>query len=235
MASKNIDRVYTVIKANPVRVKPNWKTKKIKTLPVGSQFMATKIDGYYLYIPTLDGWALWMDSKGNKYVKLKSNNEITTAVKFLSSLKTVANKFIKGGVKYDANKAKKSLSDILKYKKTNCATYVSAALQEIKVLPTGKYIWLSNAIHGDKAAITAIKKKAKITYPKTTWKNAGLKKGDICGFTNSPHTQVYAGKDASGNPLWYSCGGSDIKAKNLGPKRKSGYEKKKVMVKIRLK
>lgn len=235
MASKNIDRTYTVIKADPVRKKPNWKTTKIKTLAVGSQFTATKIDGYYLYIPTLNGWALWKDSKGNKYVTLKSDNEITTAVKFIKSLKNVANQFIKNGVKYDANKAKKSLKDILKYKKTNCATYVSSALQEIKVLPTGKYIWLSSSIHGDSAAIKAIKKKAKITYPKTTWKNAGLKKGDICGFTNSAHTQVFAGKDTNGNALWYSCGGSDIKAKNLGPKRKANYDKKKVMVKIRLK
>ena len=233
MAVKTINRTYKVIRANPVRVKPNWKTKKIKTLAVGTKVTATKLDGYYIYVPSLKGWALWMDSKGQKYVSLVSVN--TTADKFITSLKTVAKKFISGGVKYSANGAKKSLAAILKYKKTNCATYVSAALQEIGVLPKGKYFWLSTAIHGDKAAISAIKKKAKITYPKTTWKKAGLKKGDICGFANSAHTQVYAGTSSSGYPLWYSCGGSDIKEKNLGAKRKKSYESRKIYVKIRLK
>lgn len=235
MAVKKINRTYKVIRANPVRVKPNWKSKKLKTLAVGTKVTATKLDGYYIYVPSLKGWALWMDSKGQKYVSLVSNNATTTADKFISSLKTVAKKFISGGVKYDANHARKSLKDILKYKKTNCATYVSVALQEIGILPKGKYIWLSTGIHGDKAAITAIKKKATITYPKKTWKNAGLKKGDICGFSNKPHTQVYAGKSKSGYPLWYSCGGSDISAKNLGPKRKKSYENRKIYVKIRLK
>lgn len=234
MSVKKINRTYKVIRANPVRVKPNWKTKKIKTLAVGTKVTATKLDGYYIYIPSLKGWALWMDSKGQKYVSLVSNND-SIADKFITSLKTVANKFIKGGVKYDANHAKKSLSAILKYKKTNCATYVSVALQEIGILPKGKYFWLNTSIHGDKAAINAIKKKAKITYPKKTWKNASLKKGDICGFANSAHTQVYAGKSSSGYPLWYSSGGSDIKAKNLGPKRKKSYESRKIYVKIRLK
>jgi hypothetical protein len=235
MAAKTINRTYKVTRADPVRTKANWKSKKLRTLAVGTKFTATKIDGYYLYVPAYKGWTLWKDSKGQKYVTLISNNQTTTASKLLTKLKEVAKKFIAGGVKYSANGAKKSLAAILKYKKTNCATYVSAALQEIGILPKGKYIWLSTSIHGDKAAITAIKKKAKITYPKTTWKNAGLKKGDICGFANKPHTQVYAGKSKSGYPLWYSCGGSDISAKNLGPKRKKSYESRKIYVRIRLK
>ena len=64
---------------------------------------------------------------------------------------------------------------------------------------------------------------------------AKLKKGDICGFANKPHTMVYAGKSKHGYPLWYSAGGSDVKAKNYGPKRKKSYEKRKIYVRIRLK
>ena len=145
----------------------------------------------------------------------------------------MAKKLIRGGVKYNANHAAKSLSAALKNKKTNCATFVSYGLQEIGVLPKGKYIWLDTKIHGSGKAI--IKKKAHVAYPKVRPSKAGLRKGDICGFANKPHTMVYAGKDKKGHMLWYSAGGSDVKPKNLGPKRKKSYENRKVYVRIRLK
>ena len=46
---------------------------------------------------------------------------------------------------------------------------------------------------------------------------------------------VYVGKDKNGHALWYSAGGSDVKPKNLGPKRKQKYENRNVYVRIRLK
>lgn len=233
MAVKKINRTYQIIKADPLRKKANWKSKKLKTLPVGTVVTATKLSGYYIYIPKLKGWTIWKDSKGQRYVKLIKNNTETKADKLIKALESVEQQLIKGGVKYNANHAAKSLASALKTKKTNCATYVSYAFQEIGVLPKGKYIWLSTSIHGDGSSI--IKKKAKVTYPKITWSKAGLKKGDICGFSNKPHTMVYAGKNKAGKPLWYSCGGSDVKAKNLGPKRKASYEKRKIYVRIRLK
>ena len=149
------------------------------------------------------------------------------------ALKTNAAKMIKAHVKYSANHACKSLASALKNKRTNCATFVSFGLQSIGVLPKGKYIWLDTKIHGSGSSI--IRKKAKIAYPRKSWRYAKLKKGDICGFANKPHTMVYAGKSKQGFPLWYSAGGSDVKAKNYGPKRKKSYEKRKIYVRIRLK
>lgn len=233
MASKSINRTYKVIKADPVRVKANWKSKKTKTLAVGTTFTATKINGYYLYVPKLKGWTLWKDSKGVKYVALLKNNSKTKGEKLMDALESVEQSLIKGGVKYNANHAATSLASALKTKKTNCATFVSYGLQKIGVMPKGKYIWLAKGIHGSGTKV--IKKKAKVAYPKKTWKSAGLKKGDICGFANKPHTMVYCGKSSKGYPLWYSCGNSDIKPKNLGPKRKSSYENRKIYVRIRLK
>ena len=101
------------------------------------------------------------------------------------------------------------------------------------MLPNGKYIWLDTKIHGTGKNI--IKKKAKVTYPRKKWRQAKLKPGDICGFANKPHTMVYVGKDKNGHALWYSAGGSDVKPKNLGPKRKQKYENRNVYVRIRLK
>lgn len=178
-------------------------------------------------------WTIWKDSKGHKYVRLVSVPKSTKAKKLLKELKIVAQKLIKAGVKYNANNPCTSLSSALKHKRTNCATFISFGLQEIGILPKGKYIWLDKKIHGTGRNI--IKKKAKIAYPRKKWKQAKLKPGDICGFANKPHTMVYVGKDKNGHALWYSAGGSDVKPKNLGPKRKHKYENRTVYVRIRLK
>lgn len=231
--SRKINRTYIVIKADPLRVKPSYKSKLKKTLSVGTKVHATKIKGYYIYVPALKGWTIWKDSKGRKYVRLVSVPKSTKAKKLLKELKIVAQKLIKAGVKYNANNPCTSLSSALKHKRTNCATFISFGLQEIGILPKGKYIWLDKKIHGTGKNI--IKKKAKIAYPHKKWKQAKLKPGDICGFANKPHTMVYVGKDKNGHALWYSAGGSDVKPKNLGPKRKKKYENRTVYVRIRLK
>lgn len=231
--SKKINRTYVVIKADPLRVKPSYKSKLKKTLAVGTKVHATKIKGYYIYIPALKGWTIWKDSKGQKYVRLVSVPKSTKAKNLLKELEIVAKKLIKAGVKYNANNPCTSLSSALKHKRTNCATFISFGLQGIGILPKGKYIWLDKKIHGTGRNI--IKKKAKIAYPRKKWKQAKLKPGDICGFANKPHTMVYVGKDKNGHALWYSAGGSDVKPKNLGPKRKQKYENRTVYVRIRLK
>ena len=233
MASRSINRTYKVIKADPVRVKPNYKTKLKTTLAVGTTFTATKINGFYVYVPKLKGWTIWKSSKGEKYVKLVSNNDKTKGEKLCDAMKEISAQMLKAKVKYNNNSPCTNLASCLKKKRTNCATFVSYGLQKVGALSTKKYIWLSTKVHGSGAK--AIKKKATVTYPKKTWKSANLRKGDVCGFSNKPHTMVYAGKSKHGYPLWYSCGSSDIKAKNLGAKRKKSYEKRKIYVKIRLK
>ena len=138
--SRKINRTYIVIKADPLRVKPSYKSKLKKTLSVGTKVHATRIKGYYIYVPALKGWTIWKDSKGHKYVRLVSVQKSTKADKLLAALKTNAAKMIKAHVRYSANHACKSLASALKNKRTNCATFVSFGLQSIGVLPKGKYI-----------------------------------------------------------------------------------------------
>ena len=85
--SRKIDRYYKTIKADPVRVKPSYKSKKIKTLDPGKVIHATKINGHYVYVPALKGWTIWKDSKGQKYVRLLKVAPSTKADKLISSLK----------------------------------------------------------------------------------------------------------------------------------------------------
>ena len=231
--AKTIDRTYSVIKADPLRVKPDYKSKKKKTLAVGTKVRATKISGHYIYVPALKGWTIWQDSKGVKYVKLISNNETTKADKLLVSLKKIATELKKHPIKWAKSPGTNTLASTLKKNKINCACYISYGLQDIGILPKKVTFWLNSSVHGKGASY--LKKKGKVTHPKVVPSKAKLKKGDICGFSSGPHTMVYAGKDSNGHMLWYSAGGSDTKPKNYGPKRKSGYEKKKVMTKIRLK
>lgn len=231
--SRKINRTYVVIKADPLRVKPSYKSKRKKTLAVGTKVHATKIKGYYIYVPALKGWTIWKDSKGQKYVRLLKVAPSTKANKLIRSLKEIAGKLKKTPMKWENSPGTSTLAQSLKKHRINCACYVSYGLQDIGVLSKGKTIWLDKKIHGKGA--TQIKKKAKVAYPRKVPAKAGLKKGDICGFAKAPHTMVYAGKDKAGHLLWYSAGGSDVKPKNYGPKRKNHYENKKVMVRIRLK
>lgn len=231
--TKKINRTYVVIKADPVRVKPSYKTKKIATIPVGTKIKATKINGFYVYVPKYKGWTIWKAANGDKYVRLVSKPVSSNADKLISALKSIAVTLKKYPMKWNNSPGVGSLNAAIKKKKINCAAYISFGLQKIGILPKGTTFWLDTKIHGKGAK--RLKSKAHVAYPKKIPKNAGLKKGDICGFANAPHTMVYAGKSKAGYPLWYSAGGSDVRPKNYGAKRKKSYEKKKVMVRIRLK
>lgn len=231
--TRKINRTYSVIKPDPLRVKPSYKSKKKKTLAVGTKVRATRLKGHYIYVPALKGWTIWKDSKGVKYVKLVKNNKQTKATKLLASLKKIAAILKKHPIKWSNSPGTSSLAATLKKNRINCACYISYGLQDIGVLPKNVTFWLDGKVHGKGASY--LRKKGKITHPKVVPSKAKLKKGDICGFAKAPHTMVYAGKDKKGHLLWYSAGGSDTRPKNYGPKRKKAYEKKKVMTKIRLK
>ena len=82
-----------------------------------------------------------------------------------------------------------------------------------------------------KAAIKAIKKIATISYPNKAPAAAGMKRGDICGY--SPHTQVFEGWNKDDEPLWDSWGKSDPGKKM--PRVKDSYTNKKIGIRIRLK
>lgn len=119
----------------------------------------------------------------------------------------------------------------------NCAAYISWGLRKAGILPKGKGIWLGNQAHGN--GVSYLKKKGKITHPNKVWYKCGLQIGDIVGFQwgeagdNKVHTMVLL-RFSGGYPVWATCGGSDIKAKDLSRRRKA-YEKRAVKTLIRLK
>lgn len=159
----------------------------------------------------------------------------TTAQKLVAKLEEMETEMRKLGFRYSntGSNLASTWADAKKKKYTNCATYVSWALQEIGVLSAGDLFYCKNRKVNNQrgAAADHLKAKATITTVNAVPKSAGLQIGDICGYTT--HTQVFAGWDSSGAPLWYTMGGADI-GKDL-PRVRSDYSTRKIEIRIRLK
>lgn len=122
-------------------------------------------------------------------------------------------------------------------KKVNCALYVSWILQKAKILSSKQRIWLGNAVHGSGTA--TMKKKFNISHPNKLPKNIKFHVADVVGYQwgsskkNLVHTMIVLRMDG-GRPVFATCGGSDLKAKDLSRKR-TYYEKKAVKTLCRYK
>lgn len=122
-----------------------------------------------------------------------------------------------------------------KKKTSNCSMAISYSLQVAKVLPKGQFFWINGDKITCKGGLTSAKLKqlATITHPHKSPKKAGLKKGDIVGYKNSPHTMEFAGWNSKGEPLWYSVGPSDIRSGKAHVK--PSYNTKTIYTRIRFK
>lgn len=162
----------------------------------------------------------------------------TNRVNFINALKEYG-AIIEKTFTYSRNKASKSWSAAKSTKRTNCATYVGFCLQKIGILKSGKYVYYQGSgksgLKGNGKSALLKSSKVTVTYPNKVWNACNLVPGDICMFSSGTHTMVYGGKNKSGKPLWYTAGGSDIRAKNVTLVRKTVYEKRKVSCKIHIK
>ena len=150
--------------------------------------------------------------------------------------------------KYEGSWKKNALSwsKAKEKKTTSCSTMVCYCLQKMGLLKPGEYFWINGDNIVCKGGLTEkkIKKFATILHPHKSPKDYKMKKGDICGYANNAHTQIYEGltkkkkdkdgKTIGGNPKWYSTGGNaDIKEGKAHVK--SSYNNKKISTIIRLK
>lgn len=127
---------------------------------------------------------------------------------WFDALNKVANNVEDKGFWYSNSNNSRSYSGALKnHKVTNCARYVSWALQEFKIIDKHTVFWIKKG-GGIGGNASSIRKNSKLTilHPGKRAAKCGLKPGDICGWKNFQHTAVYAGKDSKGNMLWYSAG-----------------------------
>lgn len=147
------------------------------------------------------------------------------------SLDRVAENLEKDGFHYSVNGRKGSYRKSKEKRRvTNCAIYVSWALQDAGIIKKGQVFWIDKggAIRGKRKTCITKNNKLKILHPHKKAKHAGLKKGDICGWDSHIHTAVYAGRDAKGRTLWYSAGRDGGVKKNGKWYFKAGKTKAKV-------
>lgn len=147
------------------------------------------------------------------------------------SLDRVAENLDKDGFHYSVNGGKGTYRKSKETRRvTNCAIYVSWALQDAGIIKKGQVFWIDKggAIRGKRKTCITKNSKLKVLHPHKKAKHAGLKKGDICGWDSHIHTAVYAGKDAKGRTLWYSAGRDGGVNKNGKWYFKAGKTKAKV-------
>lgn len=147
------------------------------------------------------------------------------------SLDRVAENLDKDGFRYSVNGGKGSYRRSKETRRvTNCALYVSWALQDAGIIKKGQVFWIDKggAIRGKRKTCITKNSKLKVLHPHKKAKHAGLKKGDICGWDSHIHTAVYAGRDAKGRTLWYSAGRDGGVKKNGKWYFKAGKTKAKV-------
>lgn len=147
------------------------------------------------------------------------------------SLDRVAENLEKDGFHYSVNGGKGSYRKSKEKRRvTNCAIYVSWALQDAGIIKKGQVFWIDKggAIRGKRKTCITKNNKLKILHPHKKAKHAGLKKGHICGWDSHIHTAVYAGRDAKGRTLWYSAGRDGGVKKNGKWYFKAGKTKAKV-------
>lgn len=147
------------------------------------------------------------------------------------SLDRVAENLEKDGFHYSVNGGKGSYRKSKETRRvTNCAIYVSWALQDAGIIKKGQVFWIDKggAIRGKRKTCITKNSKLKVFHPHKKAKHAGLKKGDICGWDSHIHTAVYAGRDAKGRTLWYSAGRDGGVKKNGKWYFKAGKTKAKV-------
>lgn len=152
-------------------------------------------------------------------------------MQLLNALTTLEKGILKNHFAYNGKATYNSYNKALKGKRqVNCALYITWGLQKIKILPTNRRIWLGDKVNGSGAA--TLKKRCKVYHPNKLPKDTWFHIGDIVGFqwgsakSNKVHTMVLRSFD-NGHPKWATCGGSDLKARDLSRRRKM-YEKKKV-------
>ena len=236
---KPYEKVFKLLEDMNLRKGYSTKTEIIKTIPKGTKVKSSKKKGNWIYVPLLKGWICIKSGEKTylKEVEEKAKKTKTNAEKLCAKMKSQIKEMNDLGFKYKNSGCAKTWTGAKKKGFANCAVTVCYSLQRLSLIPKGMIFWLNGGeirAHSKaerKAAIAALKKIAKIDHPNTAPKDADLKEGDICGY--SPHTQVFAGWNKKGEPLWYSWGTSDP-GKGM-PRVKSSYTNKKIGIRIRLK
>lgn len=148
----------------------------------------------------------------------------------LKAARTMEPKVV-GKMTYNGKATYSTYSASLKGKKqVNCALYVSWILQRAGVLVPKTRIWGGDDLHGNGS--NQIRNKCTVSHPKKWPKHTDIHVADILCYQwgsskeNKVHTMLALRYDG-GRLVYATCGGSDLKAKDLSRKR-TVYDRRKI-------
>lgn len=169
-----------------------------------------------------------------RYLGVEFKCEQLTVLKKARALEPLVVKHLK----YSGKATNVTYSAALKgNKRVNCALYVSWILQRAGILNTHSRIWLGAAVHG--SGKNQLEKKTVVSHPNRKASSMHFHVADVIGFqwgsskANKVHTMIVLRYD-NGRPVYATCGGSDLKAKDLSRKRAT-YDRMKVRTLCRIK
>ena len=219
---------YTVTNSGGINIYPDpeHRQKMIANVKRASQLTATRWKGNQAFFPSMGGWgAISCITMGNRRDIL------------LQNLAEIGAEMARLGYTYSKSNLAATFAKSKADKRTDCAHYVSYAMQKEGLIPYGKCFWLDTEIHGTATSAIKASPVLSVMYPHKLWKNIKLQPGDVCGYgySTGQHTQVFAKYDALGRPLFYTGGTTDVNGGDFGPKRKPWYENEPIDVIIRVK
>lgn len=162
-----------------------------------------------------------------------------TRAKWTYTLVQLGKRMDKANTKYGWDKP---ISEPNTLRECTCVGFVASALQEVNLLPKGDYIHMENGklLGSGWNDIKGHPERFEILHVNASPQKLGskLQVGDICLY-NVPHIMVYAGRNKSGTPIWYSLergkGGMGKPAKLTIAATFGYYSKRKIDYVVRIK
>lgn len=170
--------------------------------------------------------------------------ESANMVRWMSICDNMANNIEKKHFVYSNSSTKSTYrAAAKKRKRSNCALYVSWCLQQYGAFKSGQTIYIrrgSSRIHKNFSSFNS--KKVQVIRVNKRASRVNLKKGDVVLWNSMGHTNIYAGKNSSGERVWYDAGKSATyghhsgsRFANIGKKTQSFLNSKKISYIIRIK
>lgn len=170
--------------------------------------------------------------------------ESANMVRWMSICDNMANNIEKKHFVYSNSSTKSTYRAAAKRRKrSNCALYVSWCLQQYGAFKSGQTIYIrrgSSHIHKNFSRFNS--KKVQVIRVNKRASRVNLKKGDVVLWNSMGHTNIYAGKNSSGERVWYDAGKSATyghhsgsRFANIGKKTQGYLNSKKISYIIRIK
>lgn len=196
----------------------------------------------YIFALALTCSVLFFASMNTYAAETDTQTTNTNLARWLDVCETMANNIEKRKFSYSNHGTRSTYAGAVSSgKKSNCALYVSWCLQEYGALKKGKtfYVRSSGSL---KKNFSKWGKQVKVIRVNKTCSSADLQIGDVVCWSGIAHCNIYAGRNGSGERLWYDAGKSATysghsgsRFENIGKKTQSYLDSKRISYIIRIK